>query len=90
MRLVPFGGRREAWGFNGLTNGPLYDWVYLAGYPISEAYWVTARIGGQQYAVLVQLFQRRVLTYTPAFAPQWQVQMGNVGQHYHTWRYGGS
>jgi hypothetical protein len=73
-----------------LTNGPLYDWVYLTGYPISEAYWVTARIGGQQYAVLVQLFQRRVLTYTPAFAPQWQVQMGNVGQHYHTWRYGGS
>jgi urease beta subunit len=23
IRLVPVGGRREAWGFNGLTNGPL-------------------------------------------------------------------
>ena len=23
VRLVPFGGRREAWGFNGLTNGKL-------------------------------------------------------------------
>ena len=71
-----------------LVTAPLYDWVYLTGYPISEAYWVTARIGGKPYAVLVQLFQRRVLTYIPAFAPEWQLQMGNVGQHYHTWRYG--
>jgi urease beta subunit len=23
VQLVPFGGRREAWGFNGLVNGPL-------------------------------------------------------------------
>ena len=23
VRLVPFGGRREAWGFNGLVNGKL-------------------------------------------------------------------
>jgi urease beta subunit len=23
VRLVPFGGQREAWGFNGLTNGKL-------------------------------------------------------------------
>jgi urease beta subunit len=23
VRLVPLAGRREAWGFNGLTNGPL-------------------------------------------------------------------
>jgi polysaccharide biosynthesis protein PslG len=71
-----------------LVTQPLYDWVYLTGYPISEAYWVTADIGGKPYAVLVQLFQRRVLTYTPAFAPAWQTQMGNVGLHYHTWRYG--
>ncbi|HUS14763.1 MAG TPA: hypothetical protein VM536_07060 [Chloroflexia bacterium] len=71
-----------------LVTEPLYDWLYLTGYPISEPYWVTARIGGTPYAVLVQLFQRRVLTYTPAFPPQWQVQMGNVGQHYHAWRYG--
>jgi hypothetical protein len=72
----------------GVITAPLYDWVYLTGYPISEAYWVTARIGGKQYAVLTQLFQRRVLTYIPLFDPQWQVQMGNVGLHYHIWRYG--
>jgi uncharacterized protein YkwD len=66
----------------------LFAWVAVTGYPISEPYWVTARIGGKPTAVLVQLFQRRVLTYIPTFAPEWQVQMGNVGQHYHAWRYG--
>ncbi|HMA36639.1 MAG TPA: hypothetical protein VKY74_19445, partial [Chloroflexia bacterium] len=71
-----------------LQAQPLFDWVYVTGYPISEPYWVTADIGGTPRAVLVQLFQRRVLTYIPTFAPAWQVQMGNVGQHYHTWRYG--
>jgi hypothetical protein len=39
--------------------------------------------------VLVQLFERRVLTYTPSNQAGWQVEMGNVGQHYHSWRYGG-
>ena len=67
---------------------PLFAWVAVTGYPISEPYWVTADIAGQPTAVLVQLFQRRVLTYTPSFAPAWQVQMGNVGRHYHAWRYG--
>jgi hypothetical protein len=70
-----------------LVTAQLYDWVYVMGYPISEPYWVTARIGGKQYAVLTQLYQRRVLTYIPAFAPEWQIQMGNVGQHYFAWRY---
>ncbi|MDQ2809718.1 MAG: hypothetical protein M3Z04_22815 [Chloroflexota bacterium] len=71
-----------------LVTAPLYNWVPVAGYPISDAYWLTARIGGKQYAVLTQLYQRRVLTYIPAFAPEWQIQMGNVGQHYYAWRYG--
>jgi hypothetical protein len=29
-----------------------------------------------------------VLTYTPANAPPWQVQFGNVALHYYQWRYG--
>jgi len=37
--------------------------------------------------VLVQVFERRVLTYTPANPSGWQVEAGNVGQHYYTWRY---
>jgi hypothetical protein len=37
--------------------------------------------------VLVQVFERRVLTYTPSNPDGWKVEAGNVGQHYYTWRY---
>ena len=36
--------------------------------------------------MLVQLFERRVLTYTPSNPTQYQVEFGNIGQHYHAWR----
>ena len=71
-----------------LKEEPLFDPVYLLGYPITEAYWATVPLGGKPTRVLVQLFQRRVLTYVPGFDPAWQVQMGNVGLHYFRWRYG--
>ena len=64
------------------------DWLFAFGYPISEPYWTTARVGGADRAVLVQLFERRVLTYTPGNPRGFEVEMGNVGQHYHQWRYG--
>jgi hypothetical protein len=63
------------------------DWLFAFGHPISEPYWVRTKIGGTEQWVLLQLFERRTLTYTPANAPAWQVEMGNVGQHYYTWRY---
>ena len=37
---------------------------------------------------LIQAFERRVLTYTPANPAAFQVEMGNVGRHYYLWRYG--
>jgi len=63
------------------------DWVFAMGYPISEPYWVQARLGGESKTILVQLFERRILTYTPGNAPVWQVEMGNIGRHYYQWRY---
>jgi len=36
----------------------------------------------------VQVFERRVLTYTPGNPPGWDVEAGNVGLHYYEWRYG--
>ena len=76
---------------NGMYRaGRIMDWVTVVGYPISEAYWVRVRVGGVERDVLVQLFERRVLTYTPDEQPMWRVQMGNVGQHYYIWRYGSS
>ena len=63
---------------------------YATGYPITEAYWATVTVLGTPQDVLVQCFERRCLTYTPSNPPGWQVEAGNVGQHYYTWRYGGN
>ncbi|MCX7623020.1 MAG: S8 family serine peptidase [Thermomicrobium sp.] len=60
----------------------------VTGFPITEAYWARAKVGGVERDVLVQCFERRCLTYTPDNPPGWQVELGNVGQHYYRWRYG--
>jgi hypothetical protein len=60
---------------------------YATGYPITEAYWATVKVGGTYRDVLMQCFERRCLTYTPDNEPTWQVEAGNVGQHYYRWRY---
>jgi hypothetical protein len=67
--------------------GKVFDWVSTVGLPITEAYWVRAKVAGVEQDVLVQLYERRVLTYTPANPTAFQVEMGNVGQHYYRWRY---
>ncbi|MEI7555290.1 class F sortase [Candidatus Chlorohelix sp.] len=85
------------WHFMNL-NGPVMidrslqiqtieNWVFAFGYPITEAYWTRSRVGGVEKDVLVQLFERRALTYTPSNPPGFQVEMGNVGSHYYNWRY---
>ena len=75
----------------GNVNKPLLDpWVFAMGLPIGDAYWANVKIEGSQQDVLIQPFERRVLTYVPTLAPQWRVQMGNIGQHYLQWRYGGT
>ncbi len=71
-----------------VTQGPLFDWVYTMGLPLTEPLWTRASVGGTERWVLVQLFERRLLTYTPTNAAAWQVEMANVGRHYFSWRYG--
>ena len=61
------------------------DWQTLLGLPITEPYWTQTRVGGTLNFVLMQAFERRVLTYTPDNAPAWQVEMGNVGLHFLLW-----
>ncbi|NJN17551.1 MAG: hypothetical protein HC822_15400 [Oscillochloris sp.] len=65
----------------------LFDWLYVTGYPITDAHWTRVRIGGVERDVLFQAFERRVLSYTPANPGQFQVEMGNIGRHYYAWRY---
>jgi hypothetical protein len=74
--------------FDSVQQGRVLDWVTDLGYPITEPYWTSAKVGGQPRTVLVQAFQRRVLTYVAENPPGWQVEMGNVGRHYFDWRYG--
>ncbi len=75
----------------GDANKPLLDpWVFAMGLPIGDAYWANVKIAGTLQDVLIQPFERRVLTYVPTLAPQWRVQMGNIGQHYLQWRYEGT
>ncbi len=59
------------------------------GYGISEPFTTTVKVGGQQKQVMVQVFERRVLTYTASNADAFKVEMGNIGAHYYQWRYAG-
>jgi hypothetical protein len=70
-----------------IVNAQIVNWVTAFGFPITEPYWTTIRVAGQDRMILVQAFQRRVLTYSPANADGWKVEMGNVGAQYYSWRY---
>ncbi|MGI8689080.1 MAG: hypothetical protein ACR2M3_10925 [Thermomicrobiales bacterium] len=61
--------------------------VGTVGLAITEPVWVSINVGGVRTAVLIQAFERRVLTYTPTNPPDYQVEFGNIGQHYFQWRY---
>jgi uncharacterized protein YkwD len=69
-----------------VTDRLFEDDFYATGYPIAEAYWASVTLKGTVQDVLVQCFQRRCLTYTPGNDEGWQVEAGNVGQHYQAWR----
>ena len=76
------------WGNGGDYQGKLFsNPFYATGYPLTEAYWTNVLVGGVQKQVLAQVFERRVLTYTPSNPEGWKVESGNVGQHYYGWRY---
>jgi hypothetical protein len=71
-----------------ITNSKLFiNAFYATGFPVTEAYWADVVIAGTSQLVLMQCFQRRCLTYNPQNDPAWRVEMGNVGLHYHGWRY---
>lgn len=74
---------------NGVEQrGLLIDWLHVMGRPASEPYWIRTKVNHIEQDILVQVFERRVLTYNPHNPPGWEVEMGNIGQHYYKWRYG--
>ncbi|HEX6288466.1 MAG TPA: serine hydrolase [Herpetosiphonaceae bacterium] len=70
------------------TALPSDQLLYIAGRPLTEPYWATVMVNRVPQDVLVQAFERRVLTYTPANPEGWRVEWGNVGRQYAQWRYG--
>jgi len=70
-----------------VVNDTIVDWVSAFGFPITEPYWTTIRVSGQDRMILFQAFQRRIVTYSPNNPDGWKVEMGNVGVQYYTWRY---
>lgn len=70
------------------VTGKVFDSALFAlGLPLTEPYWTRAKIGGKVQDVLVQGFERRVMTYTPGNSEGYRVETGNVGRHYYQWRY---
>ncbi len=69
-----------------ISSGPI-EGIVAFGHPITDPYWITARVQGVERDILVQIFERRVVTYTPSNPQRFKVEMGNVGQHYFLWRY---
>ncbi|MGI8588390.1 MAG: TolB family protein [Chloroflexia bacterium] len=72
----------------GYHDARVLDWISAVGYPITEPYWTRMAIAGKVRNVMVQAYQRQILTYIPDYAPPWNVQFGNVGVQYYAWRYG--
>ncbi|HET7034140.1 MAG TPA: hypothetical protein VFI42_00510 [Thermomicrobiaceae bacterium] len=66
---------------------PLFDWLFTLGWPIADPFWAQVSLAGTSQWVLVQPFERRLLTYTPSNPAGWKVEMGNIGLHYERWRY---
>lgn len=72
--IAPFAAYRNLVGFSTI------------GYAISEPFAAYYTVGGVQRAVGVQVFERRVLTYTEDNPNAFKVEMGNIGRHYFYWR----
>ena len=58
------------------------------GYAITEPFAANFTVAGVQHIIAVQVFERRILTYTPDNPDPYKVEMGNIGRHYYYWRNG--
>lgn len=59
--------------------------VGAIGLAISEPFAAYFTVGGVERAIAVQVFERRVLTYTEGNPPEFRVEMGNIGRQFFDW-----
>lgn len=64
--------------------------VDAIGLAISEPFAAYFTVGGVERAIAVQIFERRVLTYTEGNPPEFRVEMGNIGRQFLAWVAGGA
>jgi hypothetical protein len=72
--------------FADFRNDPRHPLATI-GLAITEPFWAKVKVGGVPKDVMIQAFERRVLTYTPSNVDPYKVEFGNIGQHYFRWRY---
>lgn len=73
--IAPFNTYRNSVGFSTI------------GLAISEPFAAYFTVGGVERAVAVQVFERRVLTYTEDNPTAYRVEMGNIGRHFFNYVY---
>lgn len=57
------------------------------GYALCEPFLATFTVGGMPRTIAVQVFERRVLTYTASNPDPFKTEFGNIGRQYYAWRY---
>jgi plastocyanin len=75
--------------FADFRNATAFGGLPAIGLAVTEPVWANVKVAGKVVPVLVQGFERRVLTYTPSNPAGFAVEYGNIGQHYYRWRYQG-
>jgi hypothetical protein len=92
-----FGAYVEATGHNlpdvtvDLFEQPEFQggrWVESFGNPISEPLWTEYRRSDELRPALIQVFERRILVYSPHVEDSRIFSVPSHGRHYFTWRYG--
>ncbi len=73
--------------FLDFRNSPDLGGIQAIGLAITEPVWANVKVNGKTVPVLVQAFERRVLTYTPDNPVLFRVEYGNIGRAYYAWRY---
>jgi hypothetical protein len=63
-------------------------WIEYLGYPITEPFWTEFRRKDEMLPSLVQVFERRVLIYSPDLEASRAFTIASSGRHYSWWRYG--
>lgn len=64
------------------------SWISVMGLPISPPFWTYYRRDHVALPSLIQVFERRILVYTPSLPQGSQFTVPNTGRHYYRWRYG--